>query len=337
MSAETQDVISQGESRSQAPAANPLAILSADELGARINSYRIELPVKTIREIQRRKEEMVPVLIRIIENSAARIRSGEFGITNGPCLVLALLIEFRAEAALDALLAAVSLPGEGPYDLFGDLVTEMFPLVVPSVAQDRIENVLRVIRDQARDEFVRHSLVTGLTLRYDAGQKTRDAVIELLRALLHEAIENNDAPLGNAVASAAIDLNAVELCELVRAAFAANLIDPDMAGDVDRFEEYLIKFLWKPRPWTVEDTVLEMKDWYEEDKRLFLTIMITLKISTMSLRTRPFSASIQRSPSPFVMNLVASAATSPAPAAAGRSSRSAVVNQGARNFLQQFR
>ena len=245
---------------------NPLSRMSPAELAAELNDADIEFPEGIIREIQRRRVEMIPALIRVIENATQQVKAGESAVSSAPSLALSLLIEFQAEEALDPLLASVSLPGEGPYDLYGDLVTEMFCQIVPSLASNRLDAVLAKIRDSAIDEFVRSVLVTGISLLHDSARRTREEVLEILQTLLREAIDSADEKIAGPVCWEIQELNGTELLDLVRQAFRANIIPEDFFGNLADYEARLTGHPWSPRDWTVRDTAEELARWFDFDE-----------------------------------------------------------------------
>jgi hypothetical protein len=79
--------------------------------------YTGKLPKRTLRAAQRRGAEMVPLLIDLLKKATAAIQAGETPNTNGHLFALYLLNELRAKEALPVIVEAVSLPGEGPFDL----------------------------------------------------------------------------------------------------------------------------------------------------------------------------------------------------------------------------
>ena len=78
--------------------------------------YDGKWPKRALREAQRRGAEIVPPLIDLVKESTAAVQAGETPNTNGPLFALYLLTEFRAYDALAAIVEAVSLPGEGPFE-----------------------------------------------------------------------------------------------------------------------------------------------------------------------------------------------------------------------------
>ena len=82
------------------------------------------LPRNAIRAAQYHRELIIPRLIQSIEDATAQMISGEIPEQNAHFYALFLLTEFRAKEALPAIIESISLPGEAPFDLYGDAITE---------------------------------------------------------------------------------------------------------------------------------------------------------------------------------------------------------------------
>src|SRR5579872_2260356 len=113
-----------------------VATSSLDDIIAELDrDCRRKLPESAIRAAQQRREEITPRLIDLIRKATDAVRSGAAPGGDGHLFALYLLTEFRAKAALPAILEALSLPGEGPFDLFGDAVTEDVCRVLAALAE----------------------------------------------------------------------------------------------------------------------------------------------------------------------------------------------------------
>src|SRR5947209_584992 len=104
-----------------------------DALVAELDSPFGVLPEKAIVAARLHQERMIPRLIALIEEATRVVQEGRTVDTNGHFFALFLLAEFRAREALPAIVSALSLPGEGPFDLFADAITEDLPRILPSL------------------------------------------------------------------------------------------------------------------------------------------------------------------------------------------------------------
>jgi len=247
----------------------------------------VDFPEEAMRSAQAHREEIVPYLIRAIEQATAQKRAGTTVETNTHWLAVYLLWEFRAKSALPAVLDALSLPGEEPYDLFGDAITEDFHRILAVLAEDSPELLEAVLASRSHDQFVRSAAAGAIVNLTRLGHMTREDVCQRLIALFKAAIEMRDAEGVDAILWQLDSFHVREALDDIREAYRLELADPQydklenieqrLNEDVPGAEEM---FLREP-PVEIEDAVEEVRplfaqreyqpamdldDWYEEDE-----------------------------------------------------------------------
>ena len=160
-------------------------------------------------------------MIRETTRAACEDRKPE---SNGHFFALFLLIEFRAKEAWPAILEAVTLPGESPSTLFGDAIHEALPQAVMTMAHDRIDEVVSVIRNRGVNEYVRWAMVSGLALCVMDGSHSREEIVGLLRDLLGESVGQKDSEIALPLVVTLIDLYPREACEEIKRVFDEQLV-----------------------------------------------------------------------------------------------------------------
>ena len=110
------------------------------------------LPVGAIREAREHRDLMVPRLIESLRDTISAARQEELPEGNAHFFAIFLLTEFEAEEAFPVILEAFSLPGELPFDLFGDAVTSTLARILAQFAGDRPEVADTLIRDSDLNE-----------------------------------------------------------------------------------------------------------------------------------------------------------------------------------------
>lgn len=173
------------------------------------------------------REAIIPRLIAVLRAAAAEMRAGRSVDGNAHFSALFLLWEFRAKEALDALVEVLSLPGDGVYDLFSDVVTECMSRILAVLAEDRLDVLDGMIRNQALDEYVRWGAAGAFVYLVRDGKMSREEVVPRLRQHLAEAIQRNDAPVVGPLVLTLVDFIAVEALDEIRLAFAKNLVETD--------------------------------------------------------------------------------------------------------------
>ncbi len=111
-----------------------------------------KLPKKALRTAQGLPELITPRLIELIRQATQTVRAGHSPQGNGPLFALYLLTEFQAKEALPAIREAVTLPGEGPFELFEDAITEDLSRVLAALAVDSRRLIDELIADRAVNE-----------------------------------------------------------------------------------------------------------------------------------------------------------------------------------------
>ena len=131
------------------------ATMSVDEIVLKLDNAGRKLPIEAIREAQKSRHFIVPKLIEVLQKAVEDARDGIVTEGQAPFFAIYLLAEFRAKEALPAIHAAVSLPGDVPFDLFGDTVTENLGRIFAILARRRLELLESMIDDAQINEYVR--------------------------------------------------------------------------------------------------------------------------------------------------------------------------------------
>jgi hypothetical protein len=196
-----------------------------DKIVLNLDTAGRELPVEAIREARRHRDAMVLKLIEVLQEASAEARSGEKGEGQAPFFALFLLTEFQANEALPAILKAVSLPGELPFDLFGDAITSVLARVLAALAGDRLDVLDQLIRDQGLNEYVRWEGAQAHLLLVRDGRLPRLEAVQRLQQHLREAIQNDDYHIAGPLVSQLTRLAPKEAYEDIAAAYRQGLVE----------------------------------------------------------------------------------------------------------------
>jgi hypothetical protein len=248
-------------------------LMPIPEILDRLGSESNQLPVEAIQAARQQKERVIPELIRVLQDSVEAVKKGEE--PQGPeFLALFLLAEFRAAEALPAILAAISLPGEGPFEMFGDAVHDVLPRVLVSLAGGRcLEICTDLLRNLAINEYVRWSAVKAIVYLGIKELRPRSEIVDVCRGLLRGFIVNKDVDGVTAVTCEMLNLAPVEAIDDIKAAYDGDLVDESIIGDWESVEEKLksgapmVGREYDESP-SVDDTIDELKDWasFREDE-----------------------------------------------------------------------
>ncbi len=242
------------------------AVFDLEQCLAELDAEKGKLPIAALRWAQAHRAVVIPALIRLIENATAAAREGNVPESNGHFFAFCLLTEFRAREAWPALVAALRLSDELPFELFGDIIHEIWTTTIHALANDRIDEVLALIRDRDVNEYVRWAAVSGLTQMAAWELHPRDEVVGWLKTLFHEAVAARDLTMSAAILCDLCDLWPGEAMDEIRAAFDRDLIDDTIIGregverDFAAGLEATMKRLIERRS-AVTDTVAKLEHW----------------------------------------------------------------------------
>lgn len=223
----------------------------ADELQAiidRLVESDVKFPTEAIEAARNNRDAITPRLIRLIEDATRHCGQGLNIEDNGHFYATYLLAEFGATEALPAVLAAVSLPGEKPFDLFGDAITESLGCILASLVGDRCDALDALIADPRVNRFVRWQAVDAMLYQIRDGLVTRDSVVKKLIGHLQKALRDGDKVAAGIIIRLA-GLGAQSALPLIETAFNSGLVDPQIATlksikqDISRGDEAFLATL----------------------------------------------------------------------------------------------
>jgi len=234
---------------------------------AELNSATRKLPRKAIKWIREHRELAVPRLIEVIRAATAGAREGECPEGNAQFLAMFLLTELRATEALPAILEAVCLPGEQPFDLFGDAITSVLARIPPVLADDPLEVLDNLIANEEANEYVRWEAARSYLLLVRDGRISREEAVGRLADHLRVLIDRADTPVTGYLVSVLVSLAPREALELIDEAYDRDLVDPWIVGQeevkqsISEGESWMQKELSRCPPTGIDDTVAELETW----------------------------------------------------------------------------
>jgi hypothetical protein len=241
--------------------------LTLDEIVRELDAPSRELPERALRAAQRRRAEITPRLIQALQDATARAASGQEVQGNLYFFALFLLAEFGAKEALPAILEAISLPGELPFNLFDDAITENLPAILAALACDTPEWIEALVENRALNEYVRAAAADTYLYLVRDGRLSREDAVERLRRHLRRAIDDRDTPIADFLVAALDPFVPIAALHEIREAFALDLIDERLI-DLEQIEEAITEgephfqsALESCRPTGIPDTVAEIKKW----------------------------------------------------------------------------
>jgi hypothetical protein len=182
---------------------------------------RERLPVEAILAARERREAMVPLFLRRIEETS--LADSEPADAQALFVAFHLLGEWREKTAYRPLVRWLSQSRIS--DLLGDAITETSHRVMAAVFDGDPEPLHRIIRDPDVDEYVRYRMIYAIVMLTRRGELSRADTRLFLQDCFSRLEPRHDCAVWPGWADAISILGLAELEPLVEEAFARESID----------------------------------------------------------------------------------------------------------------
>ena len=225
-------------------------------------------PHQAVRAAVAQREAITPHLLQSLERMATDPEWVLFEQEDLlPIFAIHLLAQFRETAACPPLLRVLSLPGELPQQLLGDILTETIPGVLASVWDGDMAPIQTLIENRQANEYARAAGLSALQLLVTVGRLPRETVIAYLTHLFEGGLERTPNYVWDCLVQRAQMLHAVELLPAIRRAFAEELTIPffncleDVERTFARDRKAVLAELVQDHDHLIDDTAAELKKW----------------------------------------------------------------------------
>lgn len=251
------------------------ADISASDLDVvmrELDAAHDEFPEAALRKAQANRDAIIPRLIQAMEAATAKTAAGHEVTGNAHLFALFLLTEFQAREAWPAIRTMLKLPGEGAFDLYGDLITESLSSVLAVFLDNAPDELDTLISDQSINEYVRwEGLNTYKHLVRDQ-RITREAAAARLHRHLQTAINTRETPFLTFVVTTLTDYAVPDTEEDLRTAFRLKLVDLTIIRERNLDEQFAAgdagfqQVLAQCPETGVADTVELLRPWFTPDE-----------------------------------------------------------------------
>ena len=247
-------------------------MMTIPEILNELEPYTGRFPRKAMQAALEQREAITPELLRVVEAVAEDpIKHAEREDYMLHHFALYLLAQFREKRAYAPIVKMFSAPGETPFDLAGDTVTEALSQIFGSVFDGNPVPLQGLVESEDVNEYVRSAAIDAFIVLEHSGQMTRDEVVEYFRGLFHGKLQRTHSYVWDGLVCAVADLPAPELLEEVRQAYADGLVDSGVADVEDIERDLVVQQPWRREKYDIiTDAIGEMEWWasfHPEDSR----------------------------------------------------------------------
>jgi hypothetical protein len=237
--------------------------MTIPEILKELEPYTGKFPMKAMRAAIEQREAITPELLKVLESVTAA--PSEWAARNDnmlPMFAIFLLAQFREKPAYPLLAKIVSAPGEIPFDLFGDTITEGLSQIFASVYDGNPAPLHGLVESEQVNEFVRSAALNTFLVLEQTDQMPREAVLEYFSGLFHRKLQRTPSYAWSSLVCVVADLPAPELLEDVRQAYADGYVDT-MVADLEGIERdaNAPKPERRDRQHLITDAIAEMEWW----------------------------------------------------------------------------
>ena len=237
------------------------------ELRGPVGRYPAQAVADATEHIDQLEERFLTVLAAYADDPAgADVRYGGMA----PIFAAYLLAHGRKIAAHRQLLRILTLPGEAPYEILGDLVHEDMPMLLWQTSGGDLTGVLELARNRKADPYCRLACLEVLPFAWADGGITRDEAIASLHDMLAAAKEEpDDGTVVGQVIAVICDLHPGESLALIQEAYYLELVDLSWIdwGSVqvyaERDREDMLAELRRDRLEHLSSTLHESLHWWD--------------------------------------------------------------------------
>ncbi len=239
------------------------------EIVEKLERYTGVFPREAVQAAIENRESVIPELLRALEAADGDVSvvldEGDYHLH---VYALFLLAQFREKRAYPLVVSLVSRPGDVPFDLFGDAITEDLPSILASLSCGEIAPLKRIIENPGVNEYARAAALEALVTLVVCGAKERAEIIGYFKDLLGGGLEREHTFAWDALVTCCGYLHPEETYQEIRRAYAEGLVDPSYVGleDVERAmkrnKDRSVDFLKSTgRFGLIEDTIASMEWW----------------------------------------------------------------------------
>jgi len=246
--------------------------MTIPEILKELEPYTGKFPLEAMKAAIAQREAITPELLRVLESVAAAPAEWAGKEDNMlPLFAIFLLAQFREKAAYPLLTKIISAPGETPFDLLGDTITEHLEQILASVYDGNPAALQGLIESEQVNDFVRSAALNTFLVLEHTGQMPCATVVDYFHSLFHGRLQRTPSYAWSSLVCSVADLPAPELLEDVRQAYAEGLVD-EMVARLEGIE----RDVNAPKPWRrdrqrlITDAIAEMEWWasfHPEDSR----------------------------------------------------------------------
>jgi hypothetical protein len=208
------------------PVTPPVPTMAPAEILAALASDPTAPPRAALESADGHRSVLVEPLLRAIECGLANPSGASPEEASVFSYALYLLATWRESRAYPCVVRWLSLPGEAPFEIAGDVVTQDGARMLAAVCDGNLEPIKALVVDRRANEYGRSAGVTALALLAAWAEVPRESIVTTFLWLAREGLEREPSQVWDSLAAESADIEALELFSELRRAYDDGLVDP---------------------------------------------------------------------------------------------------------------
>ena len=249
----------------------PLSTMTPAEVLAALSSEPGVPPRAALASADGHRSVLVEPLLRAIDYGLASPSEASPDAATLFCYALYLLAKWREPRAYSYVLRWLSLPGEAPFEIAGDVVTQDGARLLAAVCDGDLEPIKALVLDRGANEYGRGAGVTALALLAAWAEVPGESVVTWFLWLAREGLEREPSQVWNSLAAESADIEALAVFPELRRAYASGLIDrqfmnPSELDDVEAARRGTVLEATRERHPPIDDVIAATAWWGRFEK-----------------------------------------------------------------------
>jgi len=139
-----------------------------------------------------------------------------------------LLAKWRLVSAHEPIVRWLSLPGEGPFDIGGDIVTQDGGRILAMTCGGNLDLIKGLVQNRDANEYCRSAALDALATLVALEETPREPIAEYFHWLATEGLERQPDYVWTGFACSCMDLEMIEMFPELRRAYKEGLIEEDI-------------------------------------------------------------------------------------------------------------
>jgi hypothetical protein len=208
------------------PIAVPTPTLSALEVLAALAEDLLTVPEEALASADGHRNALTEPLLAALDRGIADPEGASSDEANLFSYALYLFAKWRETRAYPSVVRWLSLPGEAPFEIGGDIVTQDGARILAAVFDGDLAPIKALVLNRTANEYGRAAGVSALSHLAAWAEVPRDAIVDWFLWLAREGLEREPSQVWGSLANECVDIEALTVFPDLRQAYRDELIDP---------------------------------------------------------------------------------------------------------------